>query len=188
MLHDVQPSSSNCPETLKRFVGTVQTPEKGSFDFTALQWTDKKPDGLKNSIVKLKNFTEAGLQRGRKAKAAPLGANTDSAESQAAPFKQPAAKRRKQTFTQQLQKLADKDRDKENLSVAGNLQADEPAIHTATPAGADKAPGPVQGIAKQRSGARLTRCGQCKTCLNKKRQARMSQKQGDQAAPTSATA
>ncbi|DBB00777.1 TPA: hypothetical protein ACH3X1_000709 [Trebouxia sp. C0004] len=41
MLHDVQPSSSNCPEPLKRFLATVQTPEKGSFDFAALQWTDK---------------------------------------------------------------------------------------------------------------------------------------------------
>ncbi|DBB00776.1 TPA: hypothetical protein ACH3X1_000708 [Trebouxia sp. C0004] len=54
-------------------------------------------DGLKNSIVRLKNCTEAGLERGRKTKAAPLGNNTDSAESQAAPFKQPAAKRRNQT-------------------------------------------------------------------------------------------
>ena len=95
----------------------------------------QKQDGLKNSTVRLKNFTEAGLQRGRKAKALPLGANTDSAESQAAPFKQPAPKRRKQTFTQQLQKPADRDRDKKNSSVAGSVQAAEPAVNTAEPAG-----------------------------------------------------
>ncbi len=41
MSRDVQPSSSNCAEPLKRFLGTVQTPEKESFDFTALQGTDK---------------------------------------------------------------------------------------------------------------------------------------------------
>jgi len=51
----------------------------------------QKQDELNNSIVRLKNLTEASLQRGRKAKAAPLGANTDSAESPAAPFKQPSA-------------------------------------------------------------------------------------------------
>lgn len=28
-------------EPSERFRGTVQTPEQGSFDFTALQWTDK---------------------------------------------------------------------------------------------------------------------------------------------------
>ena len=37
----MQRSSSSCAEPLKCFLGTVQTPEKGSFDFTALQWTDK---------------------------------------------------------------------------------------------------------------------------------------------------
>ncbi|DBA92392.1 TPA: hypothetical protein ACH3X1_015763 [Trebouxia sp. C0004] len=119
-------------------------------------------------MVWLKNFTEAGLQRGRKAKTAPLGANTDSAESKAAPFKQPAAKRRKQTFTQQLQKLVDRDQDKENSSVASKRQAAEPAVGIAEPAWADKAPEPVQAPAKQKSGARLSQRGQCKTCLNKK--------------------
>jgi len=41
MSHDVQPSSSKCTEPLKRFLGTVQTPQQGSFDFKARQWTDK---------------------------------------------------------------------------------------------------------------------------------------------------
>ena len=41
MQHDVQPSSSNFAEPFKRFLGTVQYPKKGSFDFTALHWTDK---------------------------------------------------------------------------------------------------------------------------------------------------
>jgi len=119
-----------------------------------------------------------------------LGASTDSAEPHAAPFKQPAPKRRKQTFTQQLQKLADRDRDKENSSVAGNVQAAQPAVNTAEPAGADKAPEPLQASAKQRSGARLTRCGQCKTCLNKKtgKQGCLRNKEIRQHKSTSATA
>ena len=52
---------------------------------------DALQDGLKNRIVRLKNSSEAGFQKGRKAQATPLAANTDSAEPQTARFKQPSA-------------------------------------------------------------------------------------------------
>ena len=62
----------------------------------------QKHGRLKNRIVSLKTSQRQDFS-GRKAKAAIRGANTDSTESSS--FQ--AVKRRKQTFTQQLQKLAD---------------------------------------------------------------------------------
>ncbi len=139
---------------------------------------------MKNSIARLKNLTEAGLQRGRKAKPTPLGANTDSAAPQAAPFEQPTAKHRKQTFSQQLQKLADRDQDTGNSFVAGNRQAAEQLAQQLAQLslqGQTKHQIPV----KQRSGAGsgANAMWLVPDLFDQTRQARMSQKQGDQAAP-----
>ena len=65
----------------------------------------QKQGGLKNSIVRLKNYhrgsmSAAGRQR------MPSGVPTLTQLSPA-PFKQSAVKHRKQTFTQHLQKLTD---------------------------------------------------------------------------------
>ena len=52
----------------------------------------QKQDGLRNSTVRLKDFTEAALQRGRNSEAAVEHANTDSDQPQPAPFEQPTPK------------------------------------------------------------------------------------------------
>ncbi|DBA85581.1 TPA: hypothetical protein ACH3X2_005650 [Trebouxia sp. C0005] len=67
-------------------------------------------------MVRLKDSLEAGLQYGRKAKAHRLPARTQLSLRQL--FSSSLA---------QLQKLAERDQDKENLPMAGNRQAAEPA-------------------------------------------------------------
>lgn len=70
--------------------------------------------------------------------------------------------------------------------MAGNLQADEPAVNIAEPAGADRAPEPMQASAKHRSAARLRRCGQ--RTKNPGKQGSLRNKEITQHQSTSATA